>query len=207
MSGGQAPGHGGKRLDHGTDPWTWPQTLRPGDRPLDMARKAVSPMAAPEPTWPGPVPGQWPLETCPGTGPGQCPQRSRTGTGADLKIGRDRGFVVELGVYDCFLWFSSASGGSVEAVSVAGVGCDVGAVGAVASGSASPFPFAGSAAVFGAVVSGGGVVCVVHGDAVVGGPLPGVGASQRGDVSAAVGGVGAQGAARGRACGVAASVG
>jgi hypothetical protein len=54
-------------------------------------------------------------------------------SGACLKVGRDRGVRVESGCYEeicCFI--SEAPGGSVGAVSVAGLGQGVGGVGAVA---------------------------------------------------------------------------
>jgi len=102
---------------------------------------------------------------------------------------------------------SSASGGSYEAVAVAGVGCVVGAVGAVAAGSAASISFAGSASVSGAGVFGGDLVRALYGHALVGDPVSGVGVAERGDVSAAVGGVGAARLAGGGVAGVAGAVG
>ena len=104
--------------------------------------------------------------------------------GGDLRV------VVECGRYDYFSWWlSSASGGSCEAVDVACVGRVVGAVGAAASGSAASFSLAGSQPLFGAGVSGGDLVRVVHGHALDGGAVSRARLAERRDVSAPLGGV------------------
>jgi len=138
------------------------------------------------------------LETC----------LERQGSGADLKVGRDPGFVVERGLYDSFLCSSwSASGWSYEAVEVAGFGRVVGAVGASASRSSPPFPLAGPVALPSASVSGGDPLCLVHGHALAGGALPGAWFAKRRDLSPSFGRVVAAGAVPERDRGLAATVG
>lgn len=96
---------------------------------------------------------------------------------------------------------SEAAGWEVGAVAVAGVGAAVGAGGAVAGGSAAAVSLSGPVALLAACVFGGGLVRAVHGHALVAGALSGAGFAQRGDVSAAAGGVvGARVAAGGAGC-------
>jgi transposase len=118
-------------------------------------------------------------------------------SGTDLKVSRDRGFIVEPALYDYLTCFSSASsGGSVEAVSVAGLGSTLGAAGAAACRSAAPLSLAGQAAPSAAGLSGGDPVRALHGHALVGGALPRAGLAERGDLSAPAGGVVGAGTAR-----------
>src|SRR6266511_2685858 len=129
-------------------------------------------------------------------------------SGSDLKVSRDRGFAVERVRYDYFsCWSSSASGGSCEAAEVAGLGRVVGAVGAVASGSAASFSFAGPVSVSGAGLSGGDPVCVVHRYALAGGAISGAGVAERRDLPPALGGVVAARVAGRRDRGTAAAAG
>ena len=129
-------------------------------------------------------------------------------SGIGLKVSRDPGCVVERGRYDYISWsFSSASGGSCEAVEVACFGRVVGAVGAAARGSAASFSFARPLSVSGAGVFGRDLVRAVHGHALDGDPVSRARLAERRDLSPAAGGVVAARPARRGDPGLAAAVG
>ena len=83
----------------------------------------------------------------------------------------------------------------------------MGAVGAAAARSAASFSLPGPLALSGPGVSGGDLVCAVHGHALAGGALPRARLAERRDLSPALGGVVAAGAVAGRARRRAAAVG
>src|SRR5579871_6216600 len=105
---------------------------------------------------------------------------------------RDLWLSVECERYDYLSWcVSSASGGAVEAVQVAGERFVVGAGGLVSRGPCAAVSSSGPFALFAAAVPGGDLVRVVHRHAMGGDPVPGARFAEWRDVSATAGGVGA----------------
>ena len=97
-------------------------------------------------------------------------------------------------VHEKAIWsFSSEACGTLGAVALARQRCLVGAGRRVACRSAASFPQSGPLPLLAAPVSGGNLVRVVHGYALVAGAISGVGVAERRDLPAAVGGVGAAG--------------
>jgi transposase len=111
------------------------------------------------------------------------------------------------GVYEQIKWSCGpAACGTLGAVALAGVGCDVGVVGAGAGRSAAPLSLPGAPSLSGARLPGRNAVRADHRYALVAAALPAAGVAERRDLPASARGVGAAGAARAGAAAAAAAV-
>src|SRR6266516_7980388 len=96
-----------------------------------------------------------------------------SGTGVDLRLSRDPWVGGEAGGYENSIWsFTSASCGTLGAVAVACVRCDVGAVVVAPGGSAASLSLPGPRSLRPARVSGRDPVRALHRHALVAGALP-----------------------------------